>query len=99
MRWSDLRLSVLMACVCAGGVFALFFAAFFGAALGAFSLSAVANLIVFRLPLRLLGFFGWEQLAGWKLYIAGFVFVPLYYGMIGYLLGLGIERVQEKRKE
>lgn len=93
MQWSHLRLSVRCALCAGAAAFALFFGALVLRMAG-----IPIDFFLLSLPLRFTQLItGWQVLVGWKLYVASFLIAPLYYALLGYFVGLLIEKIRKQK--
>lgn len=88
-----------MACWFGLGAFAFFFGALLFSTVGKSS-AALADIFLVTLPLRFTQFLlGWETFFGWRVYVASFLIAPLYYAIIGFFVGLLIEKLKQRKEE
>lgn len=93
MQWRTIRLSARCALLAGAAAFALFFGALVLRMAG-----VPLDFFLLSLPLRFTQLItGWEVLAGWKLYTISFLIAPLYYAILGYFIGLLIEKLRKQK--
>lgn len=93
MQWRTTRLSARCALLAGAAAFALFFGALILRVAG-----VPLDFFLLSLPLRFTqAITGWDVLAGWKLYLSSFLIAPLYYLLLGYFIGLLIEKLRKQK--